>query len=370
VFAANDRVSGVTMADAIRTRISNSVNPRFLYVIPKTDITNYLESSGYKADSSLGPSDLKELSKLLRADEVVFGHVTRTASGYRVEPRLLLARDPTVGQPLPTLNVANPNDAARDIERSVQEARKQLVDNRACENALRDQKNMAAVAAANAGIAKYPQATMVRICLASAYQAMKLPPDSILRVADEIRRIDPKNSWGHRFAFTAYQAKNDPENAIRALITLLSLEPQNSTLQGQVIAELAKLGKPSVAIPIVDTLLLQNPGDPQLLRQKWLLTLAAAAAADSASAPGWFEQAFAAGEVMIRADTSLADSTYYSRPEWSSAIRTTPSTGRSRRRSSARRGSCRCRSSPSVARSRSTPSSPTRGCSRRSCSSR
>ena len=313
VFAGNDRLAGVQVADAIRSRIGNSVNPRYLYVIPKTDITNYLESSGYKADSSLGPTDLKELAKLLRADEILFGIVTRTPTGLRVEPRMLLARDPSVAQPLPILTVASPNDAARDTERHFTEARKQLADNRACENALRDQKFPAAVAAANAGIAKYPNATIARTCLASAYGAMKLPPDSILRVTNEITRLDPRNAWGPKLAIGAYQEKKDSESAVRALITLMSLEPWNSTLQQQVIAELAKLGKPDVALPLVDSLLMQNPSDPQLLRQKWFLALAAAAAADSTTAPARFEQALAAGEAMVRVDTALADSAYYSR---------------------------------------------------------
>ena len=313
VFASNERTAGVQVADAVRTRVQNGANPRFLYVIPKNDIVNYLESSGYKADSSLGPSDLKELAKLLRADEILFGQVTRTAAGYQIEPRLLLARDPTVAQPLPPVTVREPDDAAREVERALEAARRQLADNRACENALRDQNYPRAIAAANEALKKYPNATMARTCLASAYQAMKLPPDSILRVAEEIRRLDPKNSWGARFAFGAYQAKNEPENAVRALITLMSLEPWNTQLQQQVIAELAKLGKPAVAIPLVDSLLMSNPGDPTLLRQKWLLSLAAAASADSAAAPGLYEQALAAGESMIRTDTALADTTYFGR---------------------------------------------------------
>lgn len=313
VFSTNETGSGAVVADAIRNRVTNSTNPRFLYVIPKNDMVNYLESSGYKADSSLGPTDLKELARGLRADEIVFGHVTRTASGYQIEPRLLLARDPSIAQPLPALRVANPNDASRDVERALQDARKQLADNRACENALRDQQFQKAVAAANAAIAKYPNAVMARTCLASAYQAMKLPPDSLLRVAEEIRRLDPKNSWGARFAYSAYDAKGDKENAVRALVMLMSLEPMNTTLQAQVVSALATLGKPSVAIPIVDSLLIQNPADPQLLRQKWLLTLAAAAAADTAESVRWFEQALAAGERMIAVDTTLRDSVYYSR---------------------------------------------------------
>ena len=313
VFSANERLAGVQVADAVRSRISNGANPRFLYVIPKNDIVNYLESSGYRADSSLGPSDLKELARLLRADEILYGQVTRTAAGYVIEPRLLLARDPTVAQPLGSFTVREPDDASRDIERALEAARKQLEDNRACENALRDQNHMRAVAAANEGIREYANATMVRICLASAYQAMKLPPDSLLRVAEEISRLDPRSSWAARFKYAAYDAKGDKENAVRALITLMSLEPWNTQLQRDVVAALANLGKPLVAIPLVDTLLMSNPGDPTLLRQKWLLSLAAASGADSITAPSLYEQALAAGEKMVNSDTSLADTTYYER---------------------------------------------------------
>lgn len=314
VFASTDKALGVQAADAIRTRIQSAVNVRQLYVIPRTDITNYLESSGYKSDSALGTADLKELAKLLRADEVLAGIVTRAPTGIRVEPRLLLARDPRLAQPLPTVDAANPVDAARAIERALQEARKQLLDNRACENHIRASAFDKAILAANAGIAKYPNATLARLCLATAYQSMKAPPDSVLRVVDEIRKIDPKNSIALGLAFGAYQAKGDQENAIRALVGMLKLEPTNTNLQGQVVSELAKLGKPSIAIPIVDSLLAQNPGDPQLIRQKWLLSLAAAAA-DTVPATRLplIETAVKAGEDMVRADTMLADSTYFAR---------------------------------------------------------
>ena len=313
VFASPDRTAGVAAADAIRARVQAASNIKTLYVIPKNDITNYLESSGYKADSSLGPTDLKELAKLLRADEVLSGTVSKTATGVKIEPRLMLARDVALAQPLPNAEAGSASDAARQIEKSLQEARRQLPDNKACENAIRDSKNDQAIVHARAGIAKYPNATIARLCLANAFIAMKAPPDSVLKVTDEIRRLDPKNSQALRFAYTAYESKNDSENAVRALVRLLELEPGNPTLQAQVVAALAKLGKPDVAIPIIRELLSQNPGDPQLLRQAWLLTLADAAAADSGSRAAKFGAAVVAGEEMAKADTILADSVYFER---------------------------------------------------------
>lgn len=314
VFNSRELPLGVQVADAIRTRVQNTVNVRQLWVIPKTEIVSYLESSGYKADSSLGPSDLRELGKLLRADEVLGGTVTRTPTGIRVEPRLMLARDPSLAQPLPAIEAESPSAAARQIERSVQEARKQLADNRNCENNIRDSKWDAALAAARAGIAKFPGATIARLCLANVFLAMKAAPDSVLKVTDEIRRLDPKNSMALRFAQAAYKAKGDNEGAVRALVGLLALEPHNITLQQQVVTELAQLGKPEIAIPIVDTLIAQNPGDPQLLRQKWLLLLNAAAAADTGDVKRkFFDDAVVAGEAMVRLDTMLADSSYWGR---------------------------------------------------------
>lgn len=314
VFQSPDRISGVQTADAIRNRISTSVPVRTLYVIPRNDIVAYLESSGYKADSSLGPADLRELARLLRADEILYGTAVRGASGIRLEPRLLLARDTRMAQPLPAIDAGNPNEAARNIERAVLDARKQLADQRLCENAIRDKQHAKAIASAQAGIAKYPNATLARLCLANAFQDMKAPPDSALRVLNEIIAIDPKNSMALGFAFVAYQQKGDQENAVRSLVKMLELEPGNQTIQSQVVNELAKLGKPTVALPIIDTLLMQNPGDPTLIRQKWLLTLAAAASADTGAPRNAFiEQAIVAGENMTRADTTLADSTYYSR---------------------------------------------------------
>lgn len=314
VFQSPDRVSGVQTADAVRTRISNSVPVRTLYVIPRNDIVAYLESSGYKADSSLGTADLKELARLLRADEILYGTVARGATGLRLEPRLLLARDTRMAQPLPPIEAANPSAVARNIERAVLDARKQMADQQACENAIRDQQHAKAIASAQAGIAKYPNATLARLCLANALQEMKAAPDSTLRVLNEIIAIDPKNSMALGFAYQAYKQKGDDERAVRTIVRMLSLEPQNPTLQNQVVTELAQLGRPTVALPIVDTLLLQNPGDPMLMRQKWLLTLAAAAAADTGAPRNvYIEQAITAGENMTRADTALADSTYYSR---------------------------------------------------------
>jgi tetratricopeptide (TPR) repeat protein len=328
VFASNDKATGVQMADALRTRVQTGADIRRLYVLPKNDITNTLVSSGFPPDSALGPSDTKELAKLLRADEVLGGVVTRSATGLHVEPRLMLARDVTIAQPLPVVESANAGDAARQIERSLGEARKQLQDNKDCEAAVRDKQYPKAVAAARAAIAKYPSATIARLCLANVFAdqgvALKTTApndsvgqmalaDSVLAIAAEITKLDPVNSSSLRLAYTAYQTKHDPESGVRTLVRLFALEPTNVQLQNQVVSELALLGKPSAALPIVDTLLMRSPGDPVLLRQNWLISLRAAAADSGEARMVLLKRALDAGEQMIKIDTAQADSTFYMR---------------------------------------------------------
>ncbi len=334
VFQSPQRGLGVEVADALRQRMTNVMNARQLYIIPREQMVTFLESSGYKADSSLGFTDLKELAKNLRADDVVGGEVTKNGSSLRIVPRLMLATDPSVSQPLPAIETTSLADAARQAERSYHEARKQLPDDRACKNHIRsalDQSGAVsnpasldkAVASAYAGIVKYPNAVIVRLCLANAFQVQKMW-DSVLAVVDVVKKLDPNSKQANIFAVEANKQKADAEpdptksqqyreRSVQLLVALLKLDPSNQSLQNNVIGELAKLGKPSIAIPIVEDLLKQNPGDPSLLKTRWQLKLADAATADSAGRQSRLVAALTAGEDMAKSDTALADSTYYSR---------------------------------------------------------
>ena len=62
---ANQGALGVDAAEAIRTRVQQDNPIRQVWVLPRQDINNYLTSSGYKADSALSASDLKELNSRL-----------------------------------------------------------------------------------------------------------------------------------------------------------------------------------------------------------------------------------------------------------------------------------------------------------------
>src|SRR5881392_3961891 len=171
---------GVDIAEAVRSRVQQENSVRQLYVLSRNDINNYLTSSGYKADSALSVSDLKELAKLMRADEILDCTATKTPGGLHADARLMLARDVSLAQPLPSIEAKDAGDAARKVERELTDARKALPEYRRCETALRDQKWAEAAAAARAGLAKDANSTLSSLCLMSAYQYGKSGPDSVL----------------------------------------------------------------------------------------------------------------------------------------------------------------------------------------------
>lgn len=298
-----DAKLGVEAAEALRTRVQQENPVRTLWVLSRADINNYLTQSGYKADSALSIADLQQLAKLMRADEIVDGVISRNAAGVHVEPRLVLARDVSLVQPLPAVDAKNAGDAARSIEKALGDARKQLVDNRACENSLREQKYDDAIVKANAAIAKYPSSTLGRLCLMTAYSLKKSGPDSIIRVATEVRKIDPRSRLALGNLVAAYKEKGDTAGAVQASLDLWKADPSNTGLIQGLINELVQMKRPDIALPIVDTLIHDNPGDPQFIRTKFLLL----------AASNRWKPALAAGEEWLKADSAAATADLFTR---------------------------------------------------------
>jgi tetratricopeptide (TPR) repeat protein len=304
-FRSTDRGLGVAGADAIRARVSQEVPQKQLLVIRKEDINGTLAASGYAADSALSPSDMKELAKLMRADEILDGVVTRTPDGgVRVEARLMLARDVSLAQPLPAATARNVGDAARQIARDLKEARKQLAANRRCENHLRARQFDQALAAAREGIAAYPQATLARLCLLSALAdtSRKTPPDEIIRAGNEVLAIDPTSRIALGLVFTAQKAKGENEAALATLMRMQKADPTNTMLAQQIAIEVARLD-PARALPVLQPLVEQNPGDVELMKLLWAIQLRAQQ----------YKAAIQTGEQLAKLDTSLVDSTFFTR---------------------------------------------------------
>lgn len=305
-FQSADRKLGVEAATELRHRIQSEHSAKELYVVPKTNIDNTLAASGYPPDSALNSADLMELSKQLHGEYVVDGKVTKagTGSGVRFEARVLLKTGMnTLAQPLPAADGKDPGDAARLVERSISEMLKGLPMYRTCIDNLRAQKNDDAAASARAGIAAYPNSVLSRICLLNAYTNAKASPDSIISVTTQILSYDPNSMLALVNLADAYQAKGDRDKAIETNLKIYRVDPTNAAVAQSIVQQLAQSGAPDRALPIIDSLIKDNPADVGMIRTKWLLQLNAKR----------FKDAYTTSDEYIKLAPDSATADFYNR---------------------------------------------------------
>jgi tetratricopeptide (TPR) repeat protein len=304
-FYSPDRVLGVAMADEVRKRLQDEHSTKELYVIPRTNIVSTLESSGYRADSALNASELWELAKTLRGDQVLDGSVSKSGSGVRVEPRLLMkAGQQTLTQPLPALEARDPGDAAKQIERALTEASKAIPAYRLCTTALVAGRYDDAAKAARSGLTVYPNSNFARICLMSVFVSQKAPPDSIISVAKAIVATDSTSVIALANLADAQLQKGDTARSIDANLAIFRLDPTNTTIGVLIVRQLVSVGSPpDVVLPIIESMLAQIPDHLEMLRTRWLVQLKAHR----------FKEAIAVGTAYVKADTAAATLDYYQR---------------------------------------------------------
>ncbi|MEP6857200.1 MAG: tetratricopeptide repeat protein, partial [Gemmatimonadales bacterium] len=275
---------------------------RELVVVPKADINNSLASSGYSTTEALAPGDAKALATLVRAPQYVEGTVTKTPTGYKIDSRLIISRDMTRGQALPSAQGSKLDDAAGQVARAIKDARRQLAAEEQCHNAVAQGKYQEGVNAARSGMAGYPNANIVGACLVDAYAGLKMD-DSVIKVSERIRANDPRNIVALRRLAEIYHAKNDTTKELSVLGSLAAADPTNIKLLQDVVNQMAATGHAQQAIPLMRDLLQNNPGDPQLLNLAWLVYLNAKD----------YQGAIDIGNEMVRVDTATATADYYSR---------------------------------------------------------
>jgi tetratricopeptide (TPR) repeat protein len=299
---SSDKDLGVQAAEAIRSQLQKQTNIRDLVVVPKADINNSLASSGYNTTEALAPGDAKALASLVRAPQYLDGSVTKTPTGYKIDSRLIISRDMTRGQVLPSAQAPKLDDAASQVAKSIQAARKQLSGEETCHNAVAQGKYQEGVNAARSAMAGYPNANIAAACLVDAYAGLKMD-DSVIAVSERIRASDPANNVALRRLADTYRTRGDTAKELDVLGALAASDPTNIKLIQDVVAEFAKAGHADRAVPLMRDLIQNNPGDPALLNLGWLVYLNAKD----------YKGAIDVGNEMVRVDTAAATADFYTR---------------------------------------------------------
>jgi tetratricopeptide (TPR) repeat protein len=299
---STDQGLGTEAANSLRSRLGQDYNSHELWVIPWDDMCATLEASGFPCTQVPDRTTARLLASQLRADEYLEGTASKTDRGFKFDVRLVLTRDNTWVQPLPPAEGERMLDVSTAISRAIGAAMKQRPDEKRCESALRDQKPNDAISAGRAAINAYPQATWARDCLAQAYLDTK-QPDSTIALTAQVLQIDARNKPALVLRARTYTDMGNKDSSLANWTRLVSSYPTDARLVDEAVRVIASSDKPATALPIIDQALKETPGDPSLLRLKWLLELAARQ----------YKAADTVGRQMVAADTSMADTLYYMR---------------------------------------------------------
>lgn len=303
VFRSADRVAGPEAADALRDRLSRAFPPRVLWVIGREELVTFLQQSGYNPNEQLGRGDEAQLAKIMRADDYIRGQITRVGENYRVDAWLVLTRDNSLSQPLPPSEGTRPDRAVVGLVKSIQDARKQIDNEKKCLEFARASKYDEAVKVADEGIADYPNATLVRYCKLGVLVRRKASNPELIAMANEILAIDPHAKLALAVAADAQQAEGNVDVANTLLVRLLATDPTNASLATRVVDALAATRNWTVAKEIVVQAVAENPGDVGLVSLQFRIL----------AASGDYKPAITTGEEMVQMDTSLADVTFFTR---------------------------------------------------------
>lgn len=303
VFGSADKKAGPEASDELRERLIRAFPSRILWVIDRKDVVMMLEQSGYDTTAQLQPSDESALAKQQRADEYIRGRISKDGEMWKAEAWLVLTRDNSLMQPIPAFSANRPDRAAAGLVKGIQEARKQIPNEKACRTAAQTQKYDEAVKIADEAIAEYANAVLVRYCKMNVLSAKKAPDAELLAAAKEILEIDPNSRAALAVGADVEARMGNAKASSDYLVRLLAANPSDRELAPKVIEALAASGDFATAKEYVSKAVADNPGDPQLLSLQFKILVAAKD----------FKDAVKVGEEMVGIDTSLATAEYFTR---------------------------------------------------------
>ena len=292
---------GTAFADALRERIPKDIPRKQVWPIPGEEVKINLENSGFSFEAPLTPKDAAILSNRLRAEEFIEGSITLENGQFKTEARLVLANDAKLVQPLGSSTGRREDHAATPISKAFVEARRSLPAARRCFRSVTNRQYPDAIASAREAITVYPQSTLARICLASAYSHMGQPADSVLRLVDQILALDQNSYYALTLAWDAHKKAGTVAKGVPYITQVLLLDPNNVELYERVINDLMQLNQQQIAIDFVNSALENNPGDPQLLGLRFRLYVGVKDA----------KRTIASGEELLVTDTSATDTLFF-----------------------------------------------------------
>lgn len=292
------------VGESLRSRLEDLLPRRETEVVRNDSVRAKLERAGFPVDSLTSLGTLRQLSRSLRADEIVVGTVARGTDGFTLTAELVLSRDARMKQPLPPATAPGLDDATRALARTIAAARGQLVYQRRCENFLREQRPSEAARVAREGVAAHPGGALVRTCLTQALRYGGAPAAQLLEAANGVLALDPTSAHALEAAGMALDSLHRRAEAADAWKRLFATDTSNLELGERVPWAMYENGNAESAEPVVLKLTGSYPDLIRIFQLQWFV----------ANANRHWKLAISTGESLMVMDPAAArDSNFVAR---------------------------------------------------------
>jgi len=264
-----DSAVSVAAMDVARERLATMARYK-VAVIPKAKLCDALKASDFSCDVLLDDAQARLLARFLNVDAYTTGALERT--GATLTARVRVVDIGSSGYAFAfTMTNGNPGTPAalgeaialrlNTIVRAGENARE-------CNDKRQKGQLNSALDAARKALSIEPNLTAAHLCVATVYEAERLPPDSMIAAALRATRGDSINPTAWETLARNYQVKGDTLKAIDAFARELAGEPQNVQLRLGVVELLRQQKQYQRAVAVLEDGLAHNPADQKLLEVK------------------------------------------------------------------------------------------------------
>ena len=267
--AAADSATSIQLGDAVRERIGQLAKYKVM-VIPKAKLCEALQASGFPCDVLLDDQQARQLARFLSVQAYVTGTLTRSGSTLTANVRVIdissagLAAAFTVtnGNPGTVQALAEAfSQRLNTIVRASEQARE-------CTKYRQSGQFARAIAAAHKALAIDSTSAGAWLCIATVYEAQRMPPDSTIAASERALKGDPFNSTALEYIARGWQQKGDTLKAVDAFIRQWEGDKRNTSRVGGIVQLLRQIKQHKRAAEFLDEVLAVTPADLNMLELK------------------------------------------------------------------------------------------------------
>jgi len=227
--AVADSATSIALSDAVRDRINALVKNKVM-VVPKAKLCEALAQSGFPCNGLLDDQQAKQLARFLQVHAYTTGVFTKGGTTLAADVEMIDIGSSGIAGRFTATN-GNPGTAAALAEVIAQRIATTVRVSEPVRNCNEERKKgqfARARAEAQKALTLDPNSTGAWLCIATIYEAQRMPADSIIAASERALKGDSLNGTALENIAQRYMQIGDTLKAMEAYIRQLRGEPRNT----------------------------------------------------------------------------------------------------------------------------------------------